>query len=79
MCENIDGIDVGDYTQDQVCLNCTSWILNGSGGGMICAIGNGFTDPDDTCPSFSSLKSMDDDYNSYLLKSQHMLFWKKHR
>lgn len=78
MYQSIDGIDVGDYTQDWVCLNCVYWIVNGAGGGMICGIGNGFTDPDDTCPSFSSFTSIDDDYNGYLTKSQHMEIWRSH-
>lgn len=77
MYQSIDGIDISDYSYDKVCLNCIYWIINGyGGGGIICGCGNGFTDPDDTCPSFLPLNSMDDDYNSYLNKSQKMQIWK---
>lgn len=76
MYQSIDGIDIGDNTYDFVCLNCTYWIINGLGGGMVCGCGNGFTNPDDSCSQFVALNSMDGDYNSYLNKSQKMQIWK---
>lgn len=76
MFQSIDGIDIGDYSYGCVCLNCRYWISRASGGGMICGRGNGFTNPDDTCSLFVVLNSMDDDYNSFLLKSQKMDFWR---
>lgn len=76
MYQSIDGIDIGDYSYDCVCLNCGYWIINGLGGGMISGCGNGFTDPDDGCDQFVALNSMDDDNNSYLNKSQKMDIWK---
>ena len=79
MYQNIEGIDIGDYSYDAVCLNCQYWIIDGiGGGGMICGHGKGFTNPDDTCSMFRALNSMDDDYNSYLNKSQKMEIWKSH-
>ena len=77
MYHDIDEIDIEDYSYDTVCLNCKSWIIDGAGdGGMICARGRGFTNPDDTCCLFIPLNSMGDDYNSYLNKSQKMEIWR---
>ncbi len=76
MFQSIDGIDIGDYSYDCVCLNCRYWIIRFIGGGMICGRGKGHTNPDDTCSLFAALNSMDDDYNSYLNKSQKMDFWR---
>ena len=77
MYQSIDGISIDDYSYDQVCLNCTCWIINGlGGGGMICGCRKGFTNPDDACDSFRALNSMDDDYNSYLAKRQKMEIWR---
>ena len=76
--ENGYGIDIEDYSYDAVCLNCISWIINGDGGGgIVCARGRGFTNPDDSCCMFTALNSMDDDYNSYLNKSQKMEIWRR--
>lgn len=75
MYDSIDGISIDDYSYEAVCLNCRYWIING-GGGMICGNGRGFTNPDDSCCLFVALNSMDDDYNSYLNKSQKMGIWK---
>ena len=74
MYQSIDGISIDDYTYDVVCLNCRYWIINP--GGMVCGFGKGFTNPDDSCCMFVALNSMDDDYNSYLNKSQKMEIWK---
>ena len=77
MYQSIDGIDISDYTYDKVCLNCVYWIQSAfANGGMVCGCGNGSTDPDDSCPSFLSLTSMDGDYNSYLAKSEKMEYWR---
>ena len=77
MYQSIEGIDIGDYTYDSVCLNCAYWIIGGPVG-MVCGCGNGLTGPKDSCGQFTPLKSMDGDLNSYLAKSQKMLIWLSH-
>ena len=76
MYNSIDGISIDDYAYDEVCLNCRYWIIHGAGGGMVCGRGMGLTNPDDSCCLFVPLNSMDDDYNSYLNKSQKIEIWK---
>jgi hypothetical protein len=44
MYQSIDGINIDDYTYDEVCLNCIYWIVGGPIG-MICGCGNGLTTP----------------------------------
>ena len=74
MFQSIDGISIDDYSYDVVCLNCRYWIIDSRG--IVCDLGKGFTNPDDSCCMFVALNSMDDDYNSYLNKSQKMEIWK---
>lgn len=53
---DIDGIDIGDVSYDRVCLNCRYWIvdvqLRGAANGVICSMGQGHTNPDDSCSLF---------------------------
>ena len=76
MYQSIDEIDVGDYSYENICLNCRYWINNGVSQEMVCDCGKGLTDSDDTCCLFVALNSMGDDYNSYLAKSQKMDIWR---
>ena len=79
MYREINGICIDDFSYDKVCLNCAYWDLKSKGGGMACSIGNGETGPEDTCPSFAALTSMDGDMYSYLQKRQKMEIWDAHR
>lgn len=76
MYHDFDEVSIDDYSYDSVCLNCRSWIIDGIGGGMICARGKGFSNPDDTCCQFTAINSMDDDYDIYLNKSKKMEIWR---
>lgn len=78
----IDGINIGDVNYDRVCLNCRYWQVNvqlkGAAKGMICAKGQGQTEPNDSCSMFSPNQSADSmqNPNSYFDKRNKMDVWK---
>lgn len=67
----LEDINISDVNYDRVCLNCKYWQINiqlkGSAEGVICRLGNGYTNPNDTCPQFAPNSSFDSlqDPNKY--------------
>lgn len=81
--QNIDGINISDVNQDRVCLNCKYWQSNtqlyGSAQGVICRLGNGHTNPNDSCPQFMPNSTFDSlqDPNKYHDKSHKLNVYKR--
>ncbi len=79
----IDGINISELNPDRVCLNCVHWQANiqlkGAAEGVICRLGNGHTNPTDSCSQFEPTRTSDclQNPNNYHDKSQKLLVFKR--
>ena len=79
----LDGYNISDINYDRVCLNCKHWQVNvqlrGPADGVICRLGNGHTEPGDTCSQFEPNSTFDSlqDPNKYNDKSNKLYVYKR--
>lgn len=79
----LDDISISEVNYDRVCLNCKYWQtniqLNGQSQGVTCRLGNGPTNPNDTCHRFVPESSFDSlqDPNKYNDKSHKLQVFKR--
>ena len=75
----IDGINISELNPDRVCLNCVHWQANiqlkGAADSVICHLGNGHTNPTDSCSQFEPARTSDclQNPNSYHVEQPRLI------
>ncbi|WP_405264752.1 hypothetical protein [Methanobrevibacter sp.] len=79
----LDDIDISKINPDRVCFNCKYWQtvtqFDGPAQGVVCRLGNGRTNPTDTCSQFMPNSTFDSlqDPNKYHDKSHKLNVFKR--